>query len=102
MTSTWRWTLMRIPHQPDAKIIPARADRALAAGAENVSTAILIGAEKRSTAKDALFWVGFGGVERRFRALRIACAATTRGELGIIIRTVPITNPFPGVSGNVV
>ena len=47
--------LSRVFDQPNAEVITACADLAFTARADQISTAILIRAEKRSAAMDALF-----------------------------------------------
>src|SRR5678815_2469493 len=43
-----------------------------------------------------------GGIERVGWTLRIASNGTDRSQLAVIVGTIPITGPFPHVTGDVV
>ena len=53
-------------------MVRAGSDISLAARADHVARAVLIGAEKRSAAMHAFPHAGFVGIERVGRALRVA------------------------------
>jgi hypothetical protein len=62
-------------------VIRRRIDLAFATRAHHVAGAILVGAKKRTAFVNALFLCRFGGIEWRFRALRVSRAVACFGKL---------------------
>ena len=82
-------------------MVRAGRDFPFSSGAHHVARAVLIRAEKRAAAMDALFPPGSRGsngvsgpwdCERCFR----------RGELRVVIGTIPVAHPFPDIAAHVV
>ena len=67
-------------HAAEAEMVRAGADFALAARADHVARAVLIGAEERAAAVHALLLARLGGIEGCCRALRVARDAAGRGK----------------------
>ena len=65
-------------HAAEAEVIARGAHLALAARADHVARAVLVGAEERAAAVHALLLGRLGGIERSVRALRIARDAARR------------------------
>src|SRR5262245_29225474 len=80
------WRCIRRLHAAKSKVIASGAELAFAARSDHVTSAILVGAQKRTAAMDALFLGRLSGIERRVRPLRIACDAAGFGQLHVVIR----------------
>ena len=81
-------------------MVHARANISLAASADDVSGAVLIGAEGENH-RGASFSIllSFRRVEGCVGASRIARHAAGRRKDGIVIRAIPIARPLPHVAG---
>ena len=60
-------------HTPETQVVGSRANFTFTSCSDHVAGAILIGAEKGSSAMNLLRLARFGGIERRIRPLRIPC-----------------------------
>src|SRR5580765_775202 len=69
---------------------------------DHVARAVLIGAEKRSTAMDPFLDAGFVGIERVGWTARVSGDSTSRLKLCVIFGAIPVAHPFPDVPGHVV
>lgn len=49
-----------------------------------------------------LFLCGFSRIERGIRALRISGHLARAGKCFVIVRTIPVTGPFPDISADVI
>src|SRR5215831_3853030 len=85
-----------------SKVVRTCAYFTLAACADDIARAILIGTKKRSAAMDFLRLTRLRGIERCVRPTRIAGYSTCLSELRIIIGSIPVTGPLPHVSGHVI
>src|SRR3954471_4307702 len=74
----------------------------LAACADDITGAVLIGTEERTAAVRPFLLGWFIRIERGGRALWIARDAALFSEPRVIIRPVPIAGPLPDVAGHVV
>ena len=86
---------------PKTEMIAAAGDFALAARADHVASAVLLGAKERATSMHAFGLARLGGVEAARGPLRVA-SHPARGLVGIGIRAIPIRAPFPDIAGHVV
>src|SRR5262245_40246452 len=89
-----------VADEAKAEMVGARGGLALAARADHVARAVLLGAEKRAAAVHALGHSGLGWIGRRVRAARILRNARAR-ELRVVVRPVPVARPLPDVAGDV-
>src|SRR2546430_8351631 len=92
----------RVLHATKAEMVGAGIGFAFAATARHIAFAVLVGAQEGAAALYALLDARFTGIETVRRALGIARHATSRGQRGIIIGTVPVAGPFPDIAGNIV
>src|SRR5262245_13689011 len=83
-------------------MVRAGVDVALAARAHHIARAVLVGAEERAAALDALLVVRLGWIERRGGTVRIARDAALGRELRVRVRAIPVADPLPHVAGDVV
>ena len=88
-------------HAAEAEVVCAGADFALAARANHVARAELIGAEKRPAAMHPFLHARFSGIERVGRTLRVARDAADRRQLTVVVRAIPIADPLPDVADDV-
>jgi hypothetical protein len=75
LTRSWR------QHAAESEVVCPRVDLALAARANHVTGAILIGAKKRTAFVNALFLYRLGGIKGQFLALRVCRDAAWRRQL---------------------
>src|SRR5262249_46566106 len=83
-------------------MVCAGADLALAASANDVSRAVLIGTEERTAAMNLFLLGGLIGIVSRVGALGIAWYAAGGDELLVVVRTIPVSRPLPNVAGHIV
>ena len=72
---SWHVSHFTCLHAAESEMVRAGADVALAAGADHVARAVLIGAEKGAAAMDALLHAGFARIERVGRTLGLRATA---------------------------
>ena len=89
-------------YKAKTQMVCARVWLALAACADHIAGAVLIGAEKRAAAVDALFNAGFVRVVRIVRPMRILGDTARRRKLFVVIGPVPIAAPLPDIAGHVI
>src|SRR5436853_3209994 len=87
-------------HTPKAQMIAPGADFAFASCPDHIARAVLVGAEERAAAVDALFFGRLARIKAALRPLRIAHHASGPRELIVIIRPIPIVAPFPHVASD--
>src|SRR5262245_4858058 len=83
-------------------MVGAGADLSLAPCSDHISRAVLIGTEERPASHHALRLTRLVGIERGFGPLRIPRDATSRRELRVVVRTIPVADPFPCVASDIV
>src|SRR5205809_971163 len=89
-------------HAAKADVVRGGPDFAFAAGADHVTGAILVRAQVRAAALDALLLPRLRGIERALRALRVARDDPGARESLVVVGVVPVAHPFPGVAGDVI
>src|SRR5262245_61163211 len=88
-------------HAAETAVVTSGGDLAFPARADHVPRAVLVGAQERPAAMDALGLVRFGRIERRFGPLRVAGDIFFVGESLVVVGTVPVRTPFPDVPRHV-
>src|SRR5262245_59387638 len=84
-------------HAPERQVIRTGHHFALAAGADHVPGAVLVRAEKRAAAMDLLRLAGFRRVESGVWPMRITRDRARRSELRVVVGSIPVARPLPGV-----
>src|SRR5437016_4032641 len=74
----------------------------LAARADHVARAILVGTKERAAPLYPLPFPRLGGIEGRGRPLGVADRLAGPGQGFVVIRPVPVGAPLPDVAGHVV
>src|SRR6516225_3321592 len=94
--------LLTSHHAAETQMVRTSGNLTFATGADDVTRAILIRAEKGTPAMNFLRLTGFRRIEWMLWALRIARHLAVGGQGPIIFGSVPITRPLPYVARHVV
>src|SRR6266566_4367230 len=75
---------------------------AFTASSYHIARAILIRAQEGASTMYFFLFCRLSGVERDFRTFWITGHTTNLGELGVVVRAIPVGRPLPNVTGHVV
>src|SRR5215472_12197811 len=79
-------------------MIGAGAHLTFSTGTNNITRAILIGAEKRTSPHPTLGLSQLTRIERRIRSVWVTRHVPCRGEVLVVIGPIPVTHPLPDIS----